>query len=282
MTFKEDLKTAILDKRPKLTQGSVNTYISVLNSLYTKLRGDDGIDFFRKEKADILRHIKGMEKAQTRKTILSALYILTEDEQYKTDMMNDIKMVNDYYKLQKTDADRQSKLKSFDEIKAIYAALKATYAKDPTQENMMNVLIAALMSGVLIPPRRLQDYTEMKVNNVDKEHDNYIDKNDLVFSTYKTAKNYGTQRVEMPKELKMLISKWAKQNESEYLLTNKGRKFSASTLSKRLTKLFGCSVDMLRSIYLSNLYDIKKMEKVAEDMGHSVQAQMNYYVKKDA
>lgn len=285
MTFKEDLKEAIKKERPNLANGSLTTYVSILNSLYNKLRGNDGVEFYKKEKRAIMEHIKTLEKAQTRKTILSALFILTGDEDYQDLMMEDIKLVNNHYKLQKTDEDRKGKLKSFDEIKAIYNRLKTEYSKNPTHENMVNLLIGALMSGVFVPPRRLLDYTAMKIKNIDKDTDNYIEKNEFVFNTYKTAKKYGEQKVEIPKELRMIIAKWVKQNESDYLLTNKGKPFSSSTLSKRLSSIFGVSVDMLRSIYLSNLYKdvplIKQMDKTATEMGHSAQSAFNFYVKKD-
>ena len=76
-----------------------------------------------------------------------------------------------------------------------------------------------------------------------------------------------------------------KVNDSDYLLVNlkTGKPFSQSALSKRLTKLFGFSVDMLRSIYLSDVtYNDelqKKLEKTAADMGSSVNAQTQFYVK---
>jgi hypothetical protein len=76
---------------------------------------------------------------------------------------------------------------------------------------------------VLIPPRRSKDYTELKLVNVDKSKDNYMDtikrKNIFVFNAYKNAGKLGTQTVEIPLALKTIITKFIPKNNSEYLAT---------------------------------------------------------------
>ena len=40
-----------------------------------------------------------------------------------------------------------------------------------------------------------------KIKNIDKSKDNYMNKNKLVFNSYKTAKTYGQQELEIPEAL---------------------------------------------------------------------------------
>jgi hypothetical protein len=68
------------------------------------------------------------------------------------------------------------------------------------------------------------------------------------------------------------------------LVNSQGAKFSPASLHARLLSIYGFGVDMIRSIYISELHkgtpSIKSMEHVAKSMGHSVGAQMLFYVKK--
>jgi len=52
-------------------------------------------------------------------------------------------------------------------------------------------ILLCLISGLYIPPRRLLDYTNLKIN--DDGENNYYDekKGQLIFRKYKTEKKYG-------------------------------------------------------------------------------------------
>jgi hypothetical protein len=144
------------------------------------------------------------------------------------------------------------------------------------------------MSGIYIPPRRNLDYTEMKIKNINKDIDNYLDKNSLVFNTYKTSKFYGEQRIEIPKELKSILTKWIKINDSEYLLFDiNGSKLTSVKLTQRLNKIFGkhAGANLLRHLFLTEKFGdtIKKNNEIAEsmeEMGSSA-SQLKVYVKND-
>jgi integrase len=122
---------------------------------------------------------------------------------------------------------------------------------------------------------------------VDKEKDNYIDKNDFVFNAYKTSKNGSIQqRVPIPKTLKALLNKAIKVNKYDYLLVSTtGEKLSSIIITQRLNKLFGSktSTSMLRHIYLSNVYKdvpaLKEMKELADNMGHDVSTALQYVKK---
>jgi len=141
---------------------------------------------------------------------------------------------------------------------------------------------------VLLPPRRAMDYSEMKIKNIDKTKDNYIKGNNLVFNIYKTSKQKGQQILAIPKELKSILNKWVKINDTEYLLfDNKMNKLTSVKINQRFKKLLGknYSVNMFRKLFLSDKYSdtmeqMKDLEKDMEKMGSS-KSQVNHYVKVD-
>ena len=57
------------------------------------------------------------------------------------------------------------------------------------------------LCGIVIPPRRSLDYSEMKIRNYDAKTDNFYKGNKFFFNKYKTVKSYGIQSLEIPKEL---------------------------------------------------------------------------------
>lgn len=286
-----NLKEAIIlefkEKRPGLSQSSLKTYSSLLVSIYNKMEGSDGIKFFKNQK-QIIDHINTWEKAQSRKTALSSLFVLTGIPEYQQEMHSNIQKVREFYKEQKNTPERSGKVKNYDEIQAIHNQYKATYKKNPTISNAVDLLISYLVSGALgeaLPPRRVLDYSGMKIKNY-SDDENYIKGGKFYFNQYKTKDRYGAQVIAIPRELNTLINKWKKQNdESDYLLVNEdGKPFTSTSLSKKISRMFdGNSMDMLRSIFLSHYYkdlpQLKSMEDLASKMGHSINSALNYYVK---
>ena len=76
------LQEKIKENRPKLSTSSIRTYISILSNLYKKLNGEGNIEWFNKEDDEILKHLDD-KNDQTRKTTLSALFILTNMKEYR-------------------------------------------------------------------------------------------------------------------------------------------------------------------------------------------------------
>jgi integrase len=291
MTLKEEIEKTLKSNREKLTDNSRKTYTSLLVNLWKKLKGDDkdeNLSFFTEEKKKIIEYINGLEKLQSQKTLLSALYILTHEEEYRTLMLAKCKLVNDQYKEQKMSADRKEHYISFDQIKEKYLSLKNGLKKNPDAEHIVDFLIVAFMSGVLIPPRR-NEWCDVKIRHYDKDKENFLDKNTVTFHTYKTESKYGVQVVKVPRELHAILKKWIGMNETDYLLYNANtkKKLSSSDLTKRIHRIFqdskiGC--DMFRSIYLSHIYkDVPKLtelQSIADSMGHNITTAMTSYVKK--
>ena len=285
------LQEKIKENRPNLSTSSVKTYISILSNLYKKLNGEENIEWFKKEPDKILKYLEE-KNDQTKKTNLSALFILTGIQEYQSVMNTIMKKVNDDYKNQKMNEKQKENWISIDEIKEKYNALSVDAnlmlnKKKILNENvMMEFLLMSFLSGVIMPPRRSLDYSEMKIRSFDTKTDNYYKGNKFYFNKYKTVKTYGIQSLEIPKELNNVLKKWIKLNENDYMIySSNGNKFTPPQITRTLNKIFGknISTSMLRHIYLTDVYKdipkINKMENLADQMGHSVSTAMEYIKK---
>ena len=290
-----DLKNYIQEKRPNISKTSVNTYNSILKSLYKKVFGPGEIDIKKFDDTDkILDHLKTLE-APKRKTILSALVVITDAKEYREQMLDDIKEYNKEVAKQEKNKTQEENWVNNDDLTTIYNDLNKTanilYKKPkltPSDyQEIQNYIIMSLLGGFYIPPRRSKDYVNFKIKNIDKKEDNYIDKNKFIFNAYKTAKTYGQQSIDIPKQLKTILNKWIKVNPTEYLLFDISLKpLSNVKLNQRLNKLFGkkVSVNQLRHTYLTEKYgdliDVKnQLKEDMKNMGSS-DIQEQIYIKK--
>tara|TARA_R110000764_G_scaffold95044_4_gene178829 strand:+ start:136 stop:897 length:762 start_codon:yes stop_codon:yes gene_type:complete len=232
-----------------------------------------------------------------RKTILSALVIITDKKEYRDLMLSDVRDYNkDINKQEKTPAQEASWVSKAD-ITRIYKELKQNAdliykKKNKTTadlQQIQNFIIMAVLGSVFIPPRRSKDYVDFKIKGVHNDNDNYMIKNKFVFNSYKTARTYGRQEVAIPVQLRNIIKKWGTLNPTDYLLfdTNMNQ-LSAVKLNQRLNKIFGgkkVGVNQLRHTYLTDKYadtieQKKKVKKDMEEMGSS-SSMLNTYVKED-
>ena len=287
------MSDAVRLARPTLSESSVRTYSSILSSLHRKCFGGELIlkDFQNTKKVLEFLHSKA---AGSRKTVLSALVVLTQLDAYKQAMGADIATFSKDMAQQKNSATQEAALISPAEIKKIYDRLvvEANLAYHKTHKTVSDLLlisdmvIASLLSGVFIPPRRALDYCAFKIKNINPEVDNRIEKNNLVFVTYKTAKTYGEQHITMPTPLKAILTKFVKLNPSDHLLfDSKFAPLNSVKLNQRLCNIFGKgrSINALRHSYLTNRYtefskEEKEMEHDMQQMGSSP-AMLNTYVK---
>jgi len=291
-----DLRQELKRLRPTLSDGSLTTYCSILRSLHSKIFDKDiqKDDFDECDK--ILKHLEDLPPNK-RKTILSALVVISGKPDYRTEMLQDIKEYSADAKEMKKSETQEANWVSKDEILALYNEYKQDamlrYKKSKLSMNdlqaIQNYIILSLLGGMFIAPRRSLDYTEFVIKNIDKDKDNYLDKNELVFNKYKTAKFYDEQRVNCPKELLSILKKWIKNNNNEYLLfDSNGSKLTSVKLNQRLNKIFGknASVNLLRHSYLTDKFSdeierSKKMANVAEEMGTSSAQVIGTYIKKE-
>lgn len=166
--------------------------------------------------------------------------------------------------------------------------------------NLLNHLVLSLY--VDVPPRRNQDYLDMKVYYAGaKEKLDYVDRDynwllirkkvpvQFIFNKYKTSKKYGTQKVDIPEHLAGVITAYLKhrpttpeekKDKQFHLLVGADGKHltQPNAITRILNNVFGKNVgsSMLRHIYLSHKMDISDMKNDADAMGHSLTEQMKY------
>ena len=290
-----DIKEELKNKRPNLSNGSLITYNSILSSLYKSVFGnDDKLDIDKFSNTDkILEHLKSLPPNR-RKTILSALVVISDKQPYRDLMLEDIKNYNQQIlKQEKAPAQKLSWVDT-NEIKTLYEKLKEVanflYKKKnftmKEYQQIQDLIIVAVLGGLFIPPRRNLDYCCFKLKNINNDNDNYIDKNQFVFNTYKTAKFYKQQRVDIPKDLKTILTKWIKINPTNYLLFDTNQNpLTSVKLNQRLNKIFGkkVGVNQMRHTYLTDKYGdtINKQKQINADMTEmgSSGTQSKVYIK---
>ena len=290
-----DLKEFIQNKRPNLSESSVTTYTSILANLHKAVYPSQELaikNFSNTTK--ILKHLED-EPARKRKTVLSALVSITDDDKYRTQMLADVSKYNrDIKKQEKTATQKENWLET-DELMSKISSHKRNaellyrkkFITEKDLQEIQQYIILSLFNPEYIVPRRSKDYTDFKIADIDKANDNYLDKNNFVFNSYKTAGTYGTQRVKIPVKLKNIIAKWIKYNPTEYLLFDKNlQRLTSVKLNQRLNKIFDrkIAVNALRHTFLTDKYKntIKEQEELAEDMedmGSSVNMSTTYIKK---
>jgi hypothetical protein len=253
-TLKEQLKL----KRPTLSDNSLTTYASILKNLHKTTFGSDEIDINRfNETEKILDAIKSIEPKK-RKTILSALMIITNDKKKFKDIettenpqpepqqtptpLSDTKTLID----ECTDGhngpapEQDSSFETY--IKEVYDNLKndaeLAYKKKTLStadyQLIQSFVIVSLLGGMHIKPRKSKDYVDFKIKNIDETKDNHLEKDKLLFNSQPEK-----EIVEVSKPLQSILKKWISINPTEYLLfdTNKN-KLSSVKLNQRLNKIF--------------------------------------------
>jgi len=291
-----DIEKEIKKLRPNLSDSSIKTYTSTLSNLYKNIFGTGDVDiknFSKDEK--ILNYLKD-KLPNKRKSILSALVVITGDDAYRKQMIDDIGVYNENENKQIKNEKQNKNWIEESEINELYNKYEKMFKFLMKQKNFSNkdlqtiqdYIILCLLGGKYIPPRRSKDYVDFKIFNIDKNKDNYIKNKTFVFNSYKTSKTYHQQCIDIPKELYTILKKWIKINPTEFLLFDINlNQLSNVKLNQRLNKIFdsSISVNMLRHIYLSNKFqdtiDVQKeLDKTFEDMGSS-NLQTKVYIKKN-
>ena len=291
------IKKKIKEKKPKISDNSIHTYSQLLYTLFYKLHSLDEpleISIFDQQ-VNILKFLESY-KPTTRKTILSALISITDkNDLYKKVMMNDILTDKKNIELNIKSDQQNKNWISYEEIIKVFNKLKKKvyFILDNLYDNeeltlkeyliFQDLIIVSLVTGIYLPPRRSLDFTEMKIKNIDKLKDNYIDNNKFIFNQYKTKKFYGKQEILIPEELNQLLNTFENLSPFEYLLVNNnGKKLNEITLNQYIKKIFNGKggTSIFRNIYITKLYEnIPNLKQISEDMGHDINTQLKYIKK---
>lgn len=295
MSLTTEIREDVKRRKPSLSSQSVITYASILKNLYERAFPDTDYNEKLFDDTDtIIEYLHDLE-SNKRKTILAALTTLTDKKAYRDLMLKDIESYNEKEHRQEQNEKQSESWVSSDVINQTFTKLQNTANTLYKRENLrmtdlqeiQDYIILCLLGGVFIPPRRSKDYVDFKIADIDKSEDNYMVSNTFVFNSYKTAKTYGAQKVEIPLELKKIITKWSKVNPTNYLLfDSKSNQLSNVKLTQRLNKIFAkkVSVNQLRHTYLSDKYQstIETNKALADDMAKmgSSSHQEKTYIKR--
>lgn len=292
--------------RPSLKSSTLGSYRSTLNGLFRSVFGV-GKEFNAEAfgaNTDKVFEFLDTKSAHNRKTRLAILIVALEAlnkekfkdaiEEYRFNMTEDAKQA-DNEDAEGTLTDNQKKTyKPWSTFVAITNRLEKSVKpllnlKDELTadefQKVQEYIIASLYTR--IPPRRLKDYTDMKLKDVKKETDNYVELKktpQFVFNSYKTSKIHGQQTVELPKDLASVIKKWMSLNtHPSFLVDTKGNAMTVTKLNITLGRIFdGASVNILRHSFISDklkhMPKLKEMQELADDMGHTVSEQLKYRV----
>lgn len=291
--LKKDIVNQLLTNKPELTQKSLQAYASGLSTLYIKTFPEQNFNLQNFNNTEFIDNYLQDKKNTFRKAIYAALVSLTANEHYRNKMYEEAKIINEQTNTQLKTHTQQDNWVETEQVQNIFNNL-ANNAKDIYKKKDLNIgdlqqiqnyIIMALTSGEFIPPRRSIDYTEMKIKNIDINKDNYIDGKYFIFNTYKTAKDYGQQKIEIPVKLRNILKKWKTVNPTDYLLfDNNNNKLTNVKLNQRMNKIFDgkkIAINTMRHTYLTDKYKdtSKNMKDLGNDMrmmGSSINQEMVY------
>jgi len=180
-----------------------------------------------------------------RKSILSALYIVTGNMIYNEKMKEDMSVVYDQYKTQKKTAKEEENWIEWEDVIKLHSDLMREVGPIFTKPRINNAEFNKLNRYILlscytmIAPRRIQDFKLMKIRSYDSETDNHynIDTGDFVFHKYKTAGVYGSQTININNtDLQSLIEVWMDINDSDFLIVSE-RDHSVGVKGSNLTSM---------------------------------------------
>ena len=162
------------------------------------------------------------------------------------------------------------------------------YNKTNDYDALYNLVLVSLYT--ILPPRRLMDYSLMKIGNGTDHNFNYYDGSRFIFHHYKTSKTSKTQIETVPDALVKLLSLYIKNKkfpDSPFLLHLPRNSFVSTTtqLNKLLQNAFNNSnigVSLLRGVYLTSKYGemMKELKEDTHAMGTSTEIASNVYIQK--
>jgi integrase len=284
-----DLAEEIRKSRPHLSDNSVKTYKSVLSNLFKRCYPDDDNMTIAKfnDSEKVLESLADIVYNK-RKSILSALVVLTGNPKYSELMMSDLKEYNDNL-LKQEKTGKFDNMIPYDEVEAIvkkYAREASQHYKmaKPDLQKIQNYILLCCCSGVYQAPRRSADWN-MKFRNW-SEDDNYCDikKKVFVFNQFKTKKSKGTQTIEIAKPLLSILKKWISviPADCDYLFFDtKKQPLLPAQITHRLNAIFDkpISTSCLRHIYLTHHFgnvNLQKLSDTATAMGNTPMTALTY------
>jgi integrase len=309
MSFIELLKNKLKESRKNLSDSSINLYIRNLerlnNNTFKNL-------MFLKNYEDIelkLNNYKPNTKRTYLISIVSCLSLFKNEPKYKKiykfyydKMESKAKEIESQPKGEKTEKQKENWV-TLEEIYKKLDEMKENLKLDPkkidkeTYSKLLDYLILSLY--ILNNPRRNMDYIEMNVISEFKDtmskDKNYLDlsKDEFKFLKHKTSKKYKEQDIKISEKLLDVIKLYLKYHplikskkniDVPFLVYYDGTPIKQGNfITKTLNRIFGKKIgsSMLRHIIVSEKFSdvIKDMKETAKNMGHTLETQINDYIK---
>ena len=318
-----DITEIIKKERPNITPMTLKTYVLNIKKLHRGFFGNDDIKSleFLLKFDEILNILKDNTKSTIKNYLVAIIVLLmsnkvkyeTAIQMYQDKIKNLQDDINDKYDDNEKSIKQKENWVEYENIlkllKKMKKDTKSLLEKDKDEltnkekDLIQQYLVLYLYSGKAFPVLR-NDFAEMKIVNESENIDN--DKNYFVIkqkgppifrlNQYKTAKFQGEKDIPVKDmELRKLINKWAKINNTGFLLINisNDSPMKANGISKYLNKIFDkhfdkkISTSLLRAIYISNKYNggkklsTKEKKDLASDMAHSKSTAEQIYNKID-
>lgn len=302
----EDLAEMLLRNRPNLKEQTIRTYVSILKSIYRLWKPEaskgDSVPYSFFEDYGLVMDLLKDKPPNSRRTYLSAIVVLLNDgtarNKYKEQMLADIGKYQEHVDSQEMSETQENNwishadvMKKWEELRDEVAGMfkKGKKREEPNKRKLVNFMLLSLTGGIFFEPRRSKDWAFVKVKDVDKARDNWIDikKNEFVFNNHKMQEKRGVEKIKFPKEFKKWLTAYIKMMDSEYLLVNTyGGAMTNTQITQYLNTIFGgkkISTSMLRHIYISDKNEgmpaLKALKQEADNMGHSLQMHLEYIKK---
>lgn len=288
-----DLAAVLKEKREHLSPSSIKTYKSILTNLHKRCFNDEPLSLHNFNNTEcILNDLKDIPYNR-RKSVLSALVVLTGNPHYSELMMKDVGEYNENLLKQERTGKFAENMLPFAEIenivknhekeaKTLYKIARPSMAD---VQKIQNYILLCCCSGVYQAPRRSADWN-MKFRNYDVENDNYCDmrRKVFVFNIFKTKKEKGTQTIPIEPALHKILKKWFSYlpDDIDFVFFDAKKKgLVPSQITHRLNAIFGknISTSMLRHIYLTHKFgnvNLADLTATADAMGNSPMMALGY------
>ena len=291
-----DIKSLIKSNRDGIKDSSLKAYMISLK----KMNNNEEIKNlnFLKDDKEVFKIIEKLALSTQRAYLTSILVVLGAYKKEEFDSVlkkyrERLQVLNNKYNEtisshEKTD--KQSKnwvsLKQLAKVRNFYKTEldeKNTLTKENHNRKEMELLQKYLVSALytLQPPIRL-DYGNMKIIKNKKDNN---EKTNFLLVTGRNKKSMGAKEIPVNSKLNTIINLWLKYNKSDnFLLNSKDEIMNENALSKYIKKVFeptkkDITLNLLRHIYISENIDLeamKKQKKLAENMLHSGEQQIDY------
>ena len=118
--MEEQIIDTLKQKRPNLHSKSIKTYVSLLKNIMKNM-GYEDLEQLDKNPKDVIEFLKEKyENINGLKTRLSALFVVTENKDYQTDMMTNIQKYNTETNKQEKNEKQKENWMTAEEIQKIY------------------------------------------------------------------------------------------------------------------------------------------------------------------